>query len=157
MRSRSRLNDLGATEAVGKVVGLSSRVAIHIHNAISLIGVDLGGVRAVDRDGLVVDAKTVSVGVSVREESSLEHLVRRGLDPGNHVRGSEGNLLHFGKVVLRVAVEHHAADLDEWEGGVRPDLGDIEGIEGVGCSLLRSHHLDVHSPRGEIPIPNHRK
>ena len=59
------------------------------------VGRDLGGEGAVDGDALVVDAEAVAVGVSVGEQSGLEHLVGGGLDAGHHVGGGEGQLLHL--------------------------------------------------------------
>jgi len=43
----------------------------------------------------------------------LQHLVRAGLHPEGHVAGVEGHLLHLGKVVAGVPVEHQFAHRDQ--------------------------------------------
>jgi len=72
------------------------------------------------------------VGRRDRRRTYLEHLVGGGLDAGHHVRGREGQLLHLGEVVGGVAVEHHSSDLLEGIVLVRPDLSQVEGVEGGG-------------------------
>ena len=67
-----------------------------------------------------------------RRRTYLEHLVGGGLNAGYHVRGGEGQLLHLGEVIGGVAVEDHSADLLERVVFVRPDLGQVEGVEGGG-------------------------
>ena len=43
----------------------------------------------------------------------LQHFVWGSLDAWGHVGGAEGQLLHFGKVVPRVSVEHQLAHRDQ--------------------------------------------
>ena len=66
--------------------------------------------RLVDRQLQVVGADAVAVGVGVAEQAPEQHLVRARTDAGDHVGGLEGGLLDLGEVVVRVAVEDHAAD-----------------------------------------------
>jgi len=53
------------------------------------------------------------VRVAVGEEASLQHAVRRRADARHEVPRIEGGLLDFREVVVRVAVEHQAPDLDQ--------------------------------------------
>jgi hypothetical protein len=53
-----------------------------------------GGHRRVNRKLLVVDTKTVTVGVGIREQTRLEDGVCRRLDVRNQVRGGERSLLN---------------------------------------------------------------
>lgn len=54
----------------------------------------------------MVRAESVSMGVAVSEQSTLEHLVRAGLDTRHHVSWIERSLLYVGKVILWILVEH---------------------------------------------------
>jgi hypothetical protein len=87
------------------IVSGSAVVTIDLHEAISLVVSDSGSVRTIYWDLIVVGSESVSVGVWVGEESSLEHLVVGGLDAGNQVGGRESGLLDFSEVVFGVPVE----------------------------------------------------
>lgn len=112
----------GAAEAVGEVVRCASLVTVDSGRAVALVVLDLGRKGAVDRNGLVVDAKAVAVSVRVAKQAPLKHLVWRRLNARNHVRGGKGELLNLGKVVFRISVQGHAPNLQEGERGVGPDL-----------------------------------
>ncbi len=74
----------------------------------------------------------------VAKESTLQQFVGRGCYTRDEVSRRESGLLYLCKVVLRVAVENHAADGDWWDIAMEPHLGDIEWIETILCSLLRA-------------------
>jgi hypothetical protein len=113
---------LRAAEAVGEVVGGAGLVVGVAGGTVALVVGHSGAVGAVHRDLQVVGAKTVAVSVGVREQTPLQHLVRAGFNAGHQVGGAEGDLLHFGKVVLGVAVQHQLADRDQWEFSMGPNL-----------------------------------
>jgi hypothetical protein len=69
------------------------------HSTIALEGV-MGLERAVGGDGLIVDTETVAVSIGVRKEAGLENGIGGGLPAWDDMRGGEGGLLDFGKVVL---------------------------------------------------------
>lgn len=48
--------------------------------------------------------------IGIGEETSLEHLVGRGFDSGNEMRGRESDLLDLGEIVGGVAVENELSD-----------------------------------------------
>jgi hypothetical protein len=114
--------------------------------AVTGVRTRLGGVRPVHREVVGVDADAVAVGVSVREQAPLEHLVGRRADTRHEVRGREDAqldigadvLLDLGEDVLRVAVELQLADLHRRVVLVRPHLGEVEGVEAVVRRLVRS-------------------
>ena len=64
-------------------------VLVDSHGSVSLSVMDLGSVGAVDGDLVVVGSQSVSMSVGVREQSALEHLVKRGFHAGNEMSGGE--------------------------------------------------------------------
>src|ERR1700676_4211960 len=70
-----------------------SQVSIDTHLAIAVIGVEWT-LRRIYRDVIEVHTEAVSLGISIREQPALEHLVRGEANSGNHVRRREGGLFH---------------------------------------------------------------
>ena len=64
----------------------------------------LGSEGTVDWDLIKVSPQPVTVSVVIREQPALQHLVRAGLDARDQVGRTEGDLLHFSKVVGGVPV-----------------------------------------------------
>ena len=66
----------------------------------------------------------------------------------------ESNLLDFSKIVLGVLVELEAAYFAKRELFLRPDMGQVKGIDLLLLpklfGLLGSHRLEGYSPRGEF-------
>src|SRR3546814_12772331 len=60
------------------------------------------------------------------------------------------DLLDFGKIVVRVAVELHDADLDGGILALRPYLGQVEGVEPERLGLRVGHDLDEERPAREV-------
>ena len=135
---------------VGFIVGVASLVAIDVHGTISLVVAESGSVRAVDRDLVVVGAESVTMGVWVGEESSLEHFVEGGLHAGYHVRGGEGDLFDFGEEVLWITIEDDTADGDEWVVAVWPNFGHVINVDSVFLGVFNGHDLDLEIPRGVV-------
>src|ERR1700680_508904 len=86
--------------AIRVVSRCRSQVSICAHLAIAVIGVEWT-LRRINRDVIEVDTKAVSLGISIREQAALEHLVRREANSGNHIRWGESGLLDLCEVVLR--------------------------------------------------------
>ena len=84
----------------------------------------------------------MEVGIGVREDTALEHLVGWELDARHDVRRTERRLLDLGEVVLGVAIEGDLADGDERELAVRPHLRHVERVELPLLGLLERHHLE---------------
>ena len=61
--------------------------------------------RTVDRYEIVVDAETVALGIAVREQPALQHLVGREANAVDYIERIERRLLDLGEEVLGVAVE----------------------------------------------------
>src|SRR5260221_1382279 len=59
-----------------------SQISICAHLTIAVIGVEWT-LRRVNRDVIEVNTKAVSLGISVREQPTLEHLVRRAANSKN--------------------------------------------------------------------------
>ena len=88
------------------VVWSRALIPIYSHESVSLVICNLGAKRPVDRNLSVVNAKTMAMGVRIREKTSLKHLVDGGLNSGNHVARRKGCLLDLGKVVCRIPIEN---------------------------------------------------
>lgn len=86
------------------IIGTTTLVSIDGGGTISLIVSDSSSVGAVDGDLIEVSTESVSVGIGVREESPLEHLVCRWLNTWDGVSGSKGDLLSLSEIVLRVLI-----------------------------------------------------
>lgn len=86
------------------IIGTTTLVSIDGGGTISLIVSDSSSVGAVDGDLIEVSTESVSVGIGVREESALEHLVCRWLNTWDGVSGSKGDLLSLSEIVLRVLI-----------------------------------------------------
>ena len=95
-----------ATKSVGLVVWSTSTIPINSRRAITLVVSNSSSVWAVNRDLVVVGAKSVAMSIRIREKTTLKHLINRGLNTWYEVSGCEGDLLSFGKVVVRVLVEY---------------------------------------------------
>lgn len=60
------------------VVNSRSLVTVDAHGTITLVVGDSSSVGAVNGDLIVVSTESVSVGIGVREKTTLEHLIQRG-------------------------------------------------------------------------------
>ena len=134
----------GPAVGVRRVDGLVARVVIG-HLPVLVVGVH-GALRAVDRQLLVVGADAVQMRVVVAEDARHQHPVRRQAGPRDEVGGVEARLLDLGEEVGRVAIEDHAAHLDERVVALGPDLREVERVEAVVGRLGERHHLHVEGP-----------
>ena len=131
--------------AVGLVAQRAAVVAIDAHGAVAVKAVHRAA-RLVDRNLVVVHAQAVALGVAIGEQACLQHFVGREADAGHHLRRVEGGLLHFGKEVLRVAVQLHHADFDQRVVLVRPDFGQVERVVGHMGGFMLGHDLHKEGP-----------
>jgi len=138
----------GAREAVGLVVLGPARVVVESHEAVPTVVPRFRRVRSVHGDLGVVDPQPVAVGVPVREEPALEHLVRGGPDSRDEARGVESSPLHVGKVVLGVSIQNELAYLVERTVPLRPDLRQVERIGPISRRVGERHDLNLHGPGG---------
>ena len=58
-----------------------------------------------------------------------EERIIREVDPGDHVRHAESDLLGFGKKVVRISVQDHPPYRNKWHELFRDDLGRVEYVE----------------------------
>ena len=139
----------GSTERVRGVDGSGCRLEAVPRGAILGVAVH-GRLRGIHRDLVVVGADTVALGIRVGEDPGHQHFVWADADTGHGVGRRKRGLLDLREEVLRVAVERVGADHDQRIVRLRPDLGEVEGVETVGLRLFVRHHLHVNVPRGEI-------
>src|SRR5258708_38682637 len=137
------------TVAVRLVAGSSPTIAIHSHGAVAVVAVERA-LRRIDWDEAVIDPESIPLCISIREQPTLEHFVRREADTGNDVRRGESSLLHLGKKVLRVSVQFHHADLDQRIVRMRPHLGQIEWMNVIGICIFLVHDLHKELPARKV-------
>src|ERR1700736_5412749 len=130
-----------------------AQVSICAHLAIAVIGVEWTLWR-INRDVIEVNTEAVSLGISIREQAALEHLVRREANSGNHIRRREGGLFHLCEVVFRITIELHYANFDQWVVSLGPDFGQIKRIVLVCLCLFLCHYLDEERPTRKISTFN---
>ncbi len=99
--------------------------------------------RCIARELLMINSETVTLGIGIDEETSLEEGIGRRLNVRNHVGRCESqleylqhrdvsqatkipNLLNLVEVVLGIPVQDELADRSKRKFPVGPDFGDIE-------------------------------
>lgn len=134
------------------VVNSGSLVTVDAHGTVTLVVGDSSSVGAVDGDLVVVSTESVSVGIRVREQTALEHLVQRGFHTRHQVRGREGSLLSFSEVVFGVSVQDQLTDGNQGVVTMGPDLGNVENVPLVLVTIVNGHGLDVEGPRSATTL-----
>jgi len=126
----------------------SLSIAVQVHDSVSLIvsGSKSCSEWAVDWNLMVVGSKTMSVGVSVIDESSLQHLAVRCFNAWNEMGRSKCGLLSFRVEVLRISIQGKLSNLDQWNFGLWPNFGNIVDIPMVLLTLFKCHDLYIESP-----------
>src|SRR5271167_419225 len=79
------------TVAVRLIAGSSPTVPIDSHGPVAMVAVEWA-LRRIDRDLRIVNPEPITLRVSIGEETSLQHLVRREADTGNDGRRRERSL-----------------------------------------------------------------
>ena len=124
-------------------------VAVHAHRSVTVIGMERAA-RPIDRNLLHIDSQTVTLRVAIREQTPLQHLVRRETDTLDDILGVERRLLHFGEIILRIPVQLQHPHLDQRKIPVRPDFRQVERMDTVGFGLRLRHHLDTQRPARKL-------
>jgi len=88
----------------------------------------------------------MSVGVSVIDESSLQHLAVGCFNAWNKMSWSECGLLSLSVEVLRISIQGKLSNLDQRNFGLWPNLGNIVDIPMVLLTLFECHDLNTESP-----------
>ena len=141
-----------------EVIGSGSLV-VEGHVAVTLeVGDPVIRTGGVDGKLLIVDPNTMTVGIWIREETTLKYRVGRWLDPRYHMRRVESYLLNLREIVDSVFVQDKFANLTERELLLGPNVGKIEDVDALLLpkilGLLRGHGLPGTSPRGVITLFN---
>lgn len=121
------------------IIGLRSLISIDAHGTITLTIGNTSSVWAVNWDLIVVSSESVTMGVRVREKSTLEHFVHRRFHTRDEVSRGESRLLSVLEVVLWVSVEDQFTNSDKRIVRMRPDLGDIENVPSVLETIVNWH------------------
>ena len=90
--------------------------------------------------------------VSVGKNSAQQHFVRAQADAGYQVVGFERSLLNLGVIVGGVAVQCQLAYGDQRVIAMRPNLGEVEGVEAILLGFGKWHDLHVKGPAGVIAL-----
>ncbi len=139
--------------AVRLVAKGAAVIPVDPHGAVTVVAV-IGAAGCIYRDLVVIYAEAVALCITVGEQSSLEHLVRRESYAGHDMGRVEGRLFDLCKIVLRVAVKLKYTHLDQGIILFQPYLREVKGVKMVCCSLFLGHYLDKHGPAREIPLLN---
>jgi hypothetical protein len=70
------------------------------------------------------------------------------------VRGSKGNLLNFGEVVVDIFIEGEPTYGSQRHLLLRPDLGQVEDVPAELLSLLKCKNLDINGLAGVVAFLN---
>ena len=106
--------------------------------------------RCICGQSLVINTKSISCRIRVREHPRLQHLVRTRFDARDHIAGAKGCLFDLCEPVLRVTVELHAPTFPQWVERFWPGFGHVEDINGCGSDLVWVDSLHVDVPGREI-------
>jgi len=103
---------------------------------------------------MVVGSKTMPVGVSVIDESSLQHLAVGCFNAWNEMSWSKCGLLSLSVEVLRVSIQCKLSNLDQRNFGLWPNFGNIVDIPMVLLTLFECHDLNIEGPRWVVTSRN---
>ena len=110
-----RLSSIGAEsmlEAVGYVRLIPSMVRIDAQLTVKVEALVLPGHEgAVDGNLVQIYTDAVILCIAIEEHAELKEWVRRVLDTRDHTARGKGGLFYITMIVLRVFVEHKAAEL----------------------------------------------
>ena len=81
--------------------------------------------------------------ICVGEDPALQELVGGELDSWHDRGGAESSLLHFGKVVFWIAVQHHLAHWHQRELVLWPGLCGIKWVEVLLQLIGNLHNLNI--------------
>jgi len=137
-------------KSIGFIIRSVALVSIDLHETISLSIDDTASVGAVNGDLLIVDTESVSVGIGIGEKSSLEHLIGRGFNTGNHMDGGESRLFDFSEIVVGVSVQNHLTDFNQGIVRMGPDLGHVKNVPLILGGISFGHKLHLQSPAGRL-------
>ena len=102
--------------------------------------------RPVHGDKVIIDPETVALCVTIREQTSLKHFIRRETYPFHYIHRVECSLLDFGKEVFRITVKFQDSHIAQREVFMIPHLRQIEWVDVIFFSLLLGHQLNLHQP-----------
>ena len=140
----------GFGEAVGLVVGAALEdLGLHLPVALQVLeGAALG---LIDRDLMEVDgAEARQLGVLIGEEPALKQRILGDVDARRHVGRQEGDLLGLGEEVVRIAVQHHAADHADRHELLGDHLGRVEDVERQRIGFRLAEQLHAELPFREV-------
>src|SRR5690606_13872349 len=100
----------------------ASIVAIHSHGSVAMECV-IGTGRFIYRNLIMVYSKPVSLCITIGEQSTLKHFIRRKTYSRNYVGWVKGSLFHILKIIFRISVQFKFSYRDKGEILFRPDLG----------------------------------
>src|SRR5690625_4659087 len=95
---------------------------------------------------IMVYSQTISLSITIREQSSLKHSIWRETNSRNYVCRVEGSLLYISKIVFRITIQFQNSNLYQWIISFWPNFCQIKRVEWTLFCLFFSHHLDHHCP-----------
>merc|ERR1712086_421140 len=144
----------GSTKRIGIVIWASFLVSIHSHWSVSLIALSRCAIGTINWDLQIICTQAVTMGVRVREQSSLLHFIRAWLDSVHQMGWAKSQLFNFSKIISWIAVECQFACLNQRKFTMGPHFGQIKWVKFPIFSFLKTHDLNVHCVGGIIPLSN---
>ena len=135
--------------AVGFVTRSATLIAVNPHQTIAMEAVNRAA-GSINRDEVMIDSQTVTLGITVGEKPALQHLIRRETDTRHDIGRIESRLFNIGKIVFRIAVKFQDTYLNQGIILVIPDLGQVKGIVRHFGGIFFRHDLEIHRPAGII-------
>merc|ERR1712172_90854 len=143
-----------STKRIGIVIRASFLVSINCHWAVSLIALGLCTVGTIDWDLQIICTQAVTMGVGIREQSSLQHFIRARFNSGHQMGRAKSQLFNFSKIISWIAIECQFSSLNQRKFTMGPYFGQIKWVEFPIFSFLKTHDLNVHCVRGIISLSN---
>ncbi|MFS7959981.1 hypothetical protein Hanom_Chr08g00697501 [Helianthus anomalus] len=104
----------------------------------------------IDRELQVIRSKTVPLGIRVRENTPLKHLIIRVINSRNNKTRVERQLFILGKEVVDVLVQHHTPNGLQRYDVLGPGHGAIERVKVKPIFMIRVNHLEIQLPFREV-------
>src|SRR5690554_592961 len=131
----------------------ASLVTIHAHRTIAVVAV-IRTTRCVHWDLRVIHTQTVALGVTIGEQSSLQHAVWRETYTWHNVRWVKGRLLNIGKIILRIFIQFKITHFNQWIVTFWPHFSQIKRVIRHFSCIGFWHDLHIHGPAREITALN---
>ncbi|MFS7959977.1 hypothetical protein Hanom_Chr08g00697461 [Helianthus anomalus] len=129
-------------------------ISVHeIHESIIVI-IMMSTLRSICRKLQIVRSKTVSLSVRIRENTGLQQLIIRIIDPRNNDSRTKRQLFILSKEVVNILVQNQTTHRLQRKDILRPGLGNIKRVKVEPILMIRINGLDKKLPLGVVSSSN---